>query len=140
MELAVCTECGFMTNQAFDPRDIDYRMPYEESQANSPTFLAFAEETIMGLIANYPIALAPGMGLNAFFTYTVVGEMGYSWEIALGAVFISGVLFMIIIGGLGSIFGSFAGAAFLVLGLIMVFAPTAVIDHAPFPPSKKKIE
>ncbi|MGL4476386.1 MAG: NCS2 family permease [Shewanella sp.] len=49
---------------------------------------------VMGLIANYPIALAPGMGLNAFFTYTVVGEMGYSWETALGAVFMSGICFM----------------------------------------------
>ena len=43
----------------------------------------------MGLYANWPIGLAPGMGLNAFFTFTVVGEMGYSWEIALGAVFIA---------------------------------------------------
>ncbi|NRA55982.1 MAG: NCS2 family permease [Gammaproteobacteria bacterium] len=50
---------------------------------------------IMGFVANYPIALAPGMGLNAFFTYTVVMEMGYSWEVALGGVFISGVLFVI---------------------------------------------
>ncbi|MFG0721299.1 NCS2 family permease [Pseudomonas sp. GLN_6] len=50
---------------------------------------------LMGLYANWPVGLAPGMGLNAFFTYTVVGEMGYSWQIALGAVFISGVLFMI---------------------------------------------
>ena len=41
---------------------------------------------LMGLYANWPIGLAPGMGLNAFFTYTVVGEMGYTWEIALGAV------------------------------------------------------
>ncbi|MGI2258097.1 NCS2 family permease [Shewanella sp. GXUN23E] len=49
---------------------------------------------IMGVVANYPIALAPGMGLNAFFTYTVVGEMGYSWETALGAVFLSGICFM----------------------------------------------
>ncbi|MEH6585141.1 MAG: NCS2 family permease [Halioglobus sp.] len=49
----------------------------------------------MGLYANWPVGLAPGMGLNAFFTYTVVGEMGYSWEIALGAVFIAGVLFVI---------------------------------------------
>ena len=49
----------------------------------------------MGLYANWPIGLAPGMGLNAFFTFTVVGEMGYSWEIALGAVFIAGILFMI---------------------------------------------
>ncbi|MCL2913766.1 NCS2 family permease [Shewanella corallii] len=49
---------------------------------------------VMGVVANYPIALAPGMGLNAFFTYTVVGEMGYSWETALGAVFLSGICFM----------------------------------------------
>ena len=50
---------------------------------------------IMGLWANYPLALAPGMGLNAFFTYTVVGEMGYSWQIALGAVFLAGIIFVI---------------------------------------------
>jgi AGZA family xanthine/uracil permease-like MFS transporter len=50
---------------------------------------------LMGLYANWPVGLAPGMGLNAFFTYTVVGEMGYSWQIALGAVFLSGILFMI---------------------------------------------
>ena len=50
---------------------------------------------IMGLYANWPIGLAPGMGLNAFFTYTIVGEMGYSWQVALGAVFLAGVLFFI---------------------------------------------
>ncbi len=50
---------------------------------------------VMGLYANWPVGLAPGMGLNAFFTYTVVGEMGYTWEVALGAVFIAGVLFVI---------------------------------------------
>lgn len=49
----------------------------------------------MGLYANWPVGLAPGMGLNAFFTYTVVGEMGYSWQVALGAVFLAGVLFVI---------------------------------------------
>mgnify|MGYP001300900784 CR=1 FL=1 len=49
----------------------------------------------MGLYANWPVGLAPGMGLNAFFTYTVVGEMGYRWEVALGAVFIAGFLFFI---------------------------------------------
>jgi len=49
----------------------------------------------MGLYANWPVGLAPGMGLNAFFTYNVVNEMGYSWEVALGAVFIAGVLFVI---------------------------------------------
>ena len=50
---------------------------------------------VMGLFANWPVGLAPGMGLNAFFTYTVVGELGYSWEVALGSVFIAGVLFFI---------------------------------------------
>ena len=51
---------------------------------------------IMGLWANYPIALAPGMGLNAFFAYTVVLTLGHSWQTALGAVFIAGVLFLIL--------------------------------------------
>lgn len=50
---------------------------------------------VMGLFANWPVGLAPGMGLNAFFTYTVVGEMGYSWQVALGAVFIAGLLFFL---------------------------------------------
>ena len=49
----------------------------------------------MGLYANWPVGLAPGMGLNAFFTFTVVTEMGYSWEVALGAVFLAGILFVI---------------------------------------------
>ncbi|HBO4323662.1 TPA: NCS2 family permease [Pseudomonas aeruginosa] len=52
--------------------------------------------TIMGLIANYPIALAPGMSLNAFFTYTVVLHMGHSWQVALGAVFISATMFFLL--------------------------------------------
>lgn len=51
---------------------------------------------IMGLIANYPIALAPGMGLNAFFTFTIVIGMGHTWNVALGAVFISGILFVLL--------------------------------------------
>lgn len=51
---------------------------------------------IMALVANWPIGMAPGMGLNAFFAFTVVGAMGYSWEQALGAVFISGIIFMIL--------------------------------------------
>ena len=50
---------------------------------------------LMGLFANWPVGLAPGMGLNAFFTFTVVGEMGYAWEVALGAVFLAGVLFFL---------------------------------------------
>ncbi len=50
---------------------------------------------LMGLFANWPVGLAPGMGLNAFFTFTVVGELGYSWEIALGSVFLAGILFFL---------------------------------------------
>jgi len=51
---------------------------------------------LMGIIARYPIALAPGMGLNAYFTYTVVLKMGVPWQTALGAVFISGVAFLLL--------------------------------------------
>jgi AGZA family xanthine/uracil permease-like MFS transporter len=51
---------------------------------------------LMGLWANFPIAVAPGMGLNAFFAYTVVLGMGLSWQTALGAVFISGVVFLVL--------------------------------------------
>ena len=51
---------------------------------------------LMAFLANYPIALAPGMGLNAYFAFGVVGGMGHSWQVALGCVFISGVIFFII--------------------------------------------
>jgi AGZA family xanthine/uracil permease-like MFS transporter len=51
---------------------------------------------IMAFAANLPIALAPGMGLNAFFTFTVVGQMGYSWQTALTAVFLEGILFVVL--------------------------------------------
>ena len=51
---------------------------------------------MMGLYANWPVGLAPGMGLNAFFTYTIVGELGYPWQTALGAVFIAGILFVVL--------------------------------------------
>lgn len=51
---------------------------------------------LMAFLANYPIALAPGMGLNAYFAFGVVGGMGHSWQVALGCVFISGVLFFVI--------------------------------------------
>src|SRR5690242_4305004 len=61
------------------------------------TCLASAGATLlMALWANYPIALAPGMGINAYFTYTVVKGLQYSWQTALGAVFLSGVLFLLI--------------------------------------------
>ena len=57
---------------------------------------AIVGTTIMGAWANWPVALAPGMGLNAFFTYGVVLGMGQSWAVALRAVFVSGVLFLIL--------------------------------------------
>ena len=57
---------------------------------------AFLGSCIMGLLANYPIGLAPGMGLNAFFAYTVVLGMGYSWQFALCAVLIEGIIFILL--------------------------------------------
>ncbi|WP_369685422.1 NCS2 family permease [Phenylobacterium aquaticum] len=64
---------------------------------------------LMGMLANYPIALAPGMGLNAYFTFTVVKGMGIPWQTALGLVFISGVLFLIL---------TFAGVRKLIVNAI----------------------
>jgi AGZA family xanthine/uracil permease-like MFS transporter len=52
--------------------------------------------TLMGALANYPLALAPGMGLNAYFTYTVVKGMHMPWQTALGAVFLSGIIFLLL--------------------------------------------
>jgi AGZA family xanthine/uracil permease-like MFS transporter len=61
------------------------------------TCLAAALGTaFMGLVANYPIAIAPGMGLNAYFTFSVCKGMGLSWQVALGAVFISGIVFLFV--------------------------------------------
>ena len=51
---------------------------------------------LMAFLSNYPFALAPGMGLNAFFAYTVVGQMGYPWQVALAAVFVEGIVFIIL--------------------------------------------
>ena len=67
----------------------------QESVFVATCVIAALGTAIMGLYANYPIALAPGMGLNAYFAFVVVGAMGYSWQTALGAVFISGCLFLL---------------------------------------------
>ncbi|WP_374471164.1 NCS2 family permease [Phenylobacterium sp.] len=64
---------------------------------------------LMGFLANYPIALAPGMGLNAYFAFTVVGAMGVPWQTALGLVFISGVAFLLL---------TFAGVRQLIVSAI----------------------
>ena len=57
---------------------------------------AFIGTLAMALMANYPFALAPGLGLNAYFAYTICGEMGYSWKFALMAVFIEGIIFILL--------------------------------------------
>jgi AGZA family xanthine/uracil permease-like MFS transporter len=64
---------------------------------------------LMGFLANYPIAIAPGMGLNAYFAFTVVGAMGIPWQTALGLVFISGCVFLVL---------TFAGVRQLIVGAI----------------------
>ena len=59
-------------------------------------FASFIGTALMALLANYPFALAPGMGLNAYFAYTVVLQMGYSWQFALLAVFVEGLIFIVL--------------------------------------------
>lgn len=73
----------------------------KEAAIASTIWVAALTTTMMGLFANYPVALAPGMGLNAFFTYYVVGTLHLPWQVALGAVFFSGVFFFLMtLGGL----------------------------------------
>src|SRR5579863_6438082 len=70
-------------------------MPFKAVVAATCLCAAFGS-ILMGIVARYPVALAPGMGLNAYFTYTVVKGMGIPWEAALGAVFLSGVAFLLL--------------------------------------------
>jgi AGZA family xanthine/uracil permease-like MFS transporter len=94
---------------------------------------------MMGLVANYPIALAPGMGLNAYFAFGVVKGMGFTWEAALGAVFISGVIFLIlsilpvrewIINAIPKSLKMAIGAGIgLFLGIIALQSAGIVVDH-----------
>jgi AGZA family xanthine/uracil permease-like MFS transporter len=83
---------------------------------------------LMGLLSNYPLAMAPGMGLNAYFTYTVVKGMGLPWQTALGCVFVSGVAFLLLtVGGIRqliitavprSLFAAVAGGVGLFIAFI----------------------
>jgi len=73
----------------------DAGMPVNSTFVATCVASAFAT-LLMGLYANYPIAVAPGMGLGAYFTYTVCAGMGLPWQTALGAVFISGVVFFLL--------------------------------------------
>ena len=57
---------------------------------------SFIATCLMALLSNYPFVLAPGMGLNAYFAYTVVLGMGYSWQQALAAVFVEGIIFILL--------------------------------------------
>ena len=78
----------------------DAGIPKDAAIASTIWIAALASMT-MGIFANYPVALAPGMGLNAFFAYYVCGVLGLHWTVALGAVFFSGVLFLILtLGGI----------------------------------------
>ncbi|MGP1366000.1 MAG: NCS2 family permease [Schwartzia sp. (in: firmicutes)] len=73
----------------------------KEAAIASTIWVAALTTTMMGVFANYPVALAPGMGLNAFFTYYVVGTLHLPWQVALGAVFFSGIFFLLMtLGGL----------------------------------------
>lgn len=83
-------------------------MPIAAVAAATCASAAFAS-ILMGLLANYPLALAPGMGLNAYFTFSVVKAMGLPWEIALGCVFLSGVCFLLM---------TFAGIRQMIIGAI----------------------
>jgi len=94
---------------------------------------------IMALLANWPIGMAPGMGLNAFFAFTVVKTMGYTWEQALGAVFISGVIFLLLtvtgvrawlIKGIPhSLRSAIAAGIGLFLAIIALSTAGIVVDH-----------
>ena len=73
------------------------RFRYESGSYSIATCLAsFIGTMCMALMANLPFALSAGLGLNAYFAYTVCGEMGYSWQIALFAVFVEGIIFIIL--------------------------------------------
>ena len=96
--------------------------------AAATCFAAAFASILMGFVANVPLALAPGMGLNAYFSFTVVQQMGVPWPIALGCVFISGVVFLLLtLGGIrqmivGAIpphlFAAVAGGIGLFIGFI----------------------
>src|ERR1700760_844369 len=64
--------------------------------AAATCFAAAFGSILMGLVSNYPLAMAPGMGLNAYFAYTVVKGMGLPWQTALGCVFLSGAAFLVL--------------------------------------------
>jgi AGZA family xanthine/uracil permease-like MFS transporter len=101
---SVRTECiaGFTTFLAMayivfvNPEILSAAGMPRESVFVATCLAAALGSAIMGVYANYPIAMAPGMGLNAYFAYVVVQGLGYTWQAALGAVFLSGCLFVLV--------------------------------------------
>lgn len=80
-----------------NPNILSAAIPVDTSQILTTTAIAAAFGSLtMGLLARHPIALAPGMGLNAYFAYTVVGQSKIPWQAALGAVFLSGLIFVLL--------------------------------------------
>src|SRR5680860_456259 len=68
----------------------------KDAVSTATALSALIATLVMALVARLPFALAPGMGLNAFFAFTVVHEMGHSWQFALTAVFLEGIIFLIL--------------------------------------------
>ena len=101
---------------------------------------SFIGTMCMALMANLPFALSAGLGLNAYFAYTVCGEMGYSWQIALFAVFVEGIIFIILsivviffifINGFGISNPSFVNLdPFPPIGITR-FIPSFIFNHIP---------
>ena len=104
----------------------DAGIPKEAASA-ATIWIAALSSMAMGIFANYPVAMAPSMGLNAFFAYYVVGVLHLSWQIALGAVFFSGLLFlMLTMGGIrqaiiNSVPASLRDAISIGIGLFIAF-------------------
>ena len=97
--LAGCTTFLTMSAILFVNPDILAQAGIDHGAAFVATCLAAAiGSLVMGLLANYPIGQAPGMGINAFFTFGLVKGMGLSWQVALGCVFVSGLLFVLVSG------------------------------------------
>lgn len=73
----------------------DAGMPHQDSVA-AVIWITVFSTLLIGLWANFPVGVAPGLGISAFFAYTICGPMGFSWQVGLGAVFISGVIFLLL--------------------------------------------
>jgi len=95
--IAGLTTFATMSYIIFVNPDILKNTGMDQNSVLAATCIASAVATlVMGLLANYPLALAPGMGINAYFTFTVVMQMKVPWQTALGAVFISGLVFFVL--------------------------------------------